>query len=218
MLPLKINFKHMKKIALYLFICFVSFTTQAQTIRPLSAFYTDTQNYSNDDTILIQPVYYKDTYNHFAPFIGSWKYVEGNKTFIVTLYKVTKKPITHNDNIIYFMDYIFGYYRLVEDYGLTTETEIYNSQDLSGNRPMEIFSISTATTYLNIKCSLYDVVGANNNPNFGMGMEGDLKITINNSTSPLTAQWTVTPIYEKWYKEGEPTSFVVPTNIVLTKM
>ena len=24
--------------------------------------------------------------------------------------------------------------------------------------------------------------------------------------------------YEKWYKEGEPNSFVVPTNIVLIKM
>jgi len=196
----------------------VSLTAQAQIIKPLSSFYTDTQNYSNDDTILIQPVYYKDTFNHFTPFIGSWKHIEGNKTFIVTLYKVTKKSITHNDNIIYYMDYIYGYYRLVEDFGLATETEIYNSQDLTGNRPAEIISISPTTTYLNIEFRIYDVVGANNNPNFGMGMTGDLKMIINNSTNPLTAQWTVTPIYEKWYKDGEPTSFVVPTNIVLTKM
>ncbi|WP_026724557.1 DUF6705 family protein [Flavobacterium sasangense] len=208
----------MKKIAFYLLICFVSLTAQAQTIKPLSSFYTGTQNYSNDDTVLIQPVYYKDTFNHFTPFIGSWKYVEGNKTFIVTLYKVTKKPITHNNNVIYYMDYIFGYYRLVENYGLSSETEIYNSQDLTGNRPAEINSISPTTTYMNIEFRIYDVVGVNYNPNFAMGMTGDLKITINNSTSPLTAQWTVTPIYEKWYKEGEPNSFVVPTNIVLIKM
>jgi len=101
---------------------------------------------------------------------------------------------------------------------LPSETEIYNSQDISGNRPAEINSISPTTKYLNIEFRLYDVVGINNNPNFAMGMTGNLKITINNSTSPLTAQWTVTPIYEKWYKEGEPRSFVVPTNIVLTKM
>ena len=208
----------MKKIAFYLLICFVSLTTQAQSIKPLKSYYTDSKDYYGDNLLFVQPVYYKDTYNHFIPFIGSWKYVEGNKTFIVTLYKKTKEAAFWNDNIAYYMDDIYGYYRLVEDFGLPTETEIYNSQDLTGNRPMEIFSLSPETSYLNIICRIYDVVGANNNPNFAMGMEGDLKITINNNTNPLTAKWTVTPIHEKWYKEGEPTSFVVPTNIVLTKM
>ena len=208
----------MKKTAFYLLICLVSLTAQAQIIKPLKSYYTDPKNYYDDNSLFTQLVYYKDTFNHFTPFIGSWKYVEGNKTFIVTLYKKTKEASYWNDNIAYYMDDIYGHYCLVEDYGLPTETEIYNSQDLTGNRPMEIFSLSPETSYLNIECRIYDVVGANNNPNFGMGMEGNLKITINNSTSPLTAQWTVTPIYEKWYKEGEPTSFVVPTNIVLTKM
>ena len=208
----------MKKTAFYLLICLVSLTAQAQIIKPLKSYYTDPKNYYDDNSLFTQLVYYKDTFNHFTPFIGSWKYVEGNKTFIVTLYKLTKEPIIHNENISYYIDRVYGHYRLVEDYGLSTETEIYNSLDTSGNRPTEIHTASAATTYLNIECRIYDVVGANNNPNFGMGMTGDLKMTINNSTSPLTAQWTVTPIYEKWYKEGEPTSFVVPTNIVLTKM
>jgi hypothetical protein len=208
----------MKKIAFYLLICIVSITTKAQSIKSLKSFNTDTQNYSNDDFIINQPIYYKDTFNHFTPFIGSWKYVEGNKTFIVTLYKKTMEPAIWNDKIIYYMDEIYGYYRLFENYGLSTETEIYNSQDLTGNRPMEIFSLSPNTSFLNIECHLYDVVGINNNPNFAMGMEGSLKISINNSTSPLTAQWNLTPIYEKWYKEGEPTNFVVPTNILLTKI
>ena len=99
----------------------MSFTAQAQTIKPLKSFYTDPKNYYDDNSLFVPPVYYKDTYNHFAPFIGSWKYVEGNKTFIVTLYKLTKEPIIHNENISYYIDRVYGHYRLVEDYGLSTE-------------------------------------------------------------------------------------------------
>ena len=201
----------------YIFIClFVVSITQAQIIKPLSCYQTDTQNrFPTSNIPLSQRVYYKDVNNYFTSFVGSWKHVEGNKTFIVTLYKRNMEHRYENDYIIYYIDRIYGHYKLVENYGLPNETEIYNSQDFTGDRPFEIFAYSPSTTATNLECTIYDVVDSNFPDKY---FEGDLILTINSGTSPLTAQWVVTPIIDKWYVEGQRTSFVIPTNITLTKM
>ena len=46
----------MKKIAFYLLICFVSLTTQAQSIKPLKSYYTDSKDYYGDNLLFVQPV------------------------------------------------------------------------------------------------------------------------------------------------------------------
>ena len=125
------------------------------------------------------------------------------------------RPTDDNNLVVFYMDEIFGHYKLVENYGLPNETEIYNSQDLIGDRPFEIFAYPPSTTATNLDCTIYDLVDLNYPDKF---LEGNLKFTLNSGTSPLTAQWIITPITDKWYVEGQRTSFVIPTNITLTKM
>ena len=206
----------MKNIKYILICLFVVSIAHAQINKPLSSYETDTQNrFPTSNIPFSQRVYYEDVNNYFISFVGSWKHIEGNKTFIVTLYKQAMRPADFNDFTTYYMDEIFGYYKLVENYGLPSETIIYNSQDFIGDRPFEIFSYAPSTTATNLECTIYDVVDSNFPDKY---LDGDLKFTINYGTSPLTAQWIVTPIIDKWYVEGQRTSFVIPTNITLTKM
>ena len=80
--------KNTFKILILILFCSNSFS---QTVKPLSSF--------NPEVLTgeFHPVYYyKDISNYFTPFLGQWKYVNGNKTFILTLWKETKYPFYHN--------------------------------------------------------------------------------------------------------------------------
>jgi len=54
-------------------------------------------------------LYLKDISNKYAPFVGTWKWTEGNKELILTLFKQTKYHYNlGSDN--YYEDRMVGYY------------------------------------------------------------------------------------------------------------
>jgi hypothetical protein len=61
---------------------------------------------------------------------------------------------------------------------------------------------------------IYDV--SIDDPDWSLGVRGNLKLTII-STSPLQLQWEVT-LPEGMYDIGQPTTFNIPTDIILTKL
>ena len=68
--------KNTFKTLILILFCNNSFS---QTIKPLSSF----QNSITYFTEEFHPIYYyKDISNYFTPFLGQWKYVNGNKTDI----------------------------------------------------------------------------------------------------------------------------------------
>lgn len=63
--------------------------------------------------------YIKDIYNTFAPFLGTWKYENGNEILIVKLEKVTKLYYPEYGN---YKDFIKGNYSYTQDGGVTYVT------------------------------------------------------------------------------------------------
>ena len=199
------------KTTIFIFIVFINYFIYSQTIKPLSASLTD-RGYSNNG------IYYKDIDNNFTPFIGSWKYTNGNQTFIVTFWKVSQKEFNHFGET-YYEDVIFAHYSMYENYGLSNQQLLYTSNtNIAGTTQVwnTIFIGNSINPY-KLNGSIYDVVGLNNNPNFPRGVIGKLSLSINPNTNPLTAQLTISKERELM-TPGQPNSFVIPTNVVLTKM
>lgn len=205
-------------ILLYILTIGISNYSYSQIIKPLSKFYTDDTSY-NPDNIAFNPVYYKDVNNYFTPFIGDWKYQYDNKTFIVTLWKETQYPIyvdrSTNSEVLYYIDVIYGHYRLYQDYGLPTQQLIYTSEitviyDPTNYRKTEI--VSDAISPNKLSGIVLDLV---NNSGYKEN-HGYLAMTINPTSSPLTAIWDVE--MAESLEPDLPDSLNIPTNIILTKM
>ncbi len=192
--------------------------TQITITKPLSKFYTDDKSY-NPNNLAFNPVYYKDIYNYFTPFIGDWKYQYDNKTFIVTLWKETQSPtyinFDPNNGVQYYTDGIYGHYKLYQDFGLPTQQLIYTSEmtvisDPTNYRKTEIISDAISPNKLSgIVLDLVNVTSYKYN-------KGYLEMTINPPASPLTAIWSVS-ITES-LDPDLPDTLNIPTNIILTKM
>ena len=91
-------------------------------------------------------LYLKDINNLYAPYIGTWKWTQDNREFILTLIKQTKYHYNQGiDN--YFEDRIVGYYiykengvelintindDLTDDYGVKTDYNLNCYSQLSG--------------------------------------------------------------------------------------
>lgn len=199
----------MKKI-LIIALLLLSPIAFSQTIKPLSAFRTDTQP-SNADEI-ITPIYYKDTNNYFTPFLGTWTSQIGANTFVVTFWKETQLPSKDdNDGVLYYRDEIFGHYKLVQNYGAANETIIYTSQINYLNSPTPIFTavFATSTFYNKLGATIYDVNTMTNEKYWGV--RGSLEM-ISTSAIPTTATWKISKT-----EEINPGNFVIPTNITLVK-
>ena len=190
-----------------LFILLNSNNITAQTLTIV-----DYSNHQTDDlmgeTNIIK--YYKDLNNNFAPFIGKWIWQNGNQTFEVILWKATKHPF--GNPIKFYSDEIFGHYRLVENYGLMNEQEIYTSDKYFKNNiqliPHSIFVGST--NGINAGGTVHEFSVPDNAENYAIF--GDLSLTKINAN---TMQWKVRPIEEAMsiYRV-----FNIPTDIVLTKV
>lgn len=199
----------MKKI-LIIALLLLSSIAFSQTIKPLSAFRTDTQPSSADE--IITPVYYKDTNNYFTPFLGTWTSQIGANTFVVTFWKETQLPSKDdNDGVLYYRDEIFGHYKLVQNYGTANETIIYTSQINYLNSPTPIFTavFATSTFYNKLGATIYDINTMTNEKYWGV--RGSLEMIATSST-PTTATWKISKT-----EEINPGNFVIPINITLTK-
>jgi hypothetical protein len=205
--------KNTFKILILILFCNNSFS---QTIKPLSSF---TAKILTEE---FHPVYYyKDISNYFTPFLGQWKYVNGNKTFILTLWKETKYPFYHdNDNLQYFSDEIFGHFKLIQDYGLSTEQLLYTSETNIGttSQTWETILVSSSTTPNEMSGIISDIHATPLNPtNYPWGLNGYFNLTINSGTSPVTANMRITPSIGM-ISTNQPYIFTIPTHAVLTKM
>jgi hypothetical protein len=198
----------MKK-TLILTLLLLSSITFGQTIKPLSAFRTDTQPSSADE--IITSVYYKDINNYFTPFLGTWTAQIGTNTFVVTFWKETQKPIERDGGILYYSDEIFGHYKLVQNYGAANETIIYTSQINFLNSPTAIPTAiyATSTFYNKLGATIYDVNTMTNEKYWGV--RGSLEMIATSST-PTTATWKISKT-----EEINPGNFVIPIDITLTK-
>jgi len=198
----------MKKMIITIML-FITSQFYSQTIKPLDAFYTDTM--PNSATQVTIPIYYKDINDNFAPFLGVWTFQSGINTFVVTFWKVTKNPIKNNGGILYYCDDIYGHYKLVQNYGTTNAITLYTSQINFLNSPTTIPTAIYATSLSVNKLggAIYDINTMTNNKY--LGIMGTLGMNII-SGSNTTATWSISST-----EEFNPGSFVIPTNIILTK-
>lgn len=190
----------------------------AQQIKELKYFYTDSNKY-NPSSINLTRIYYKDINNYFTPFLGQWKYTNGNKTFIVTLWKETKNPTFYGyDEPIFYCDLIFGHYTMYQDYGLPTQLILYTSQTNIGLSSDTWDTIISGKVVKQNELSgmINDIHSTPLNPTqYPQGLKGYLSMTINPSTS--TATWHIGNT-GALFGTNEPRNFTIPTDIVLTKI
>lgn len=98
-------------------IIMLCFTAKAQ--------YTSIQNLDSPSNFPSQGVYYKDLNNILDPFVGTWKYIQGNNEFEIIL----EKKLMSSQNGYYYLDTLIGSYRYVEN-GVE-EVNVLNTHDLS---------------------------------------------------------------------------------------
>ena len=211
--------KKMKKIIVVLVVFMGYNTAKAQQIKDLKYFYTDNVYGQSSNSITFGRKYYKDLNNYFNPFLGQWKSTTGNQTFVVTFWKETKRPTKQNGEVLFYSDEIFGHYQIYVDYGLSTQSLLYTSQINIGNMSQiwDTVILGNAINPFEFYGSIHDVVGIPLNVDFPQGVEGSLSMTINSSTSPLTAQWKITRS-SGMRRTNQPSTFTIPTNVVLTKI
>lgn len=209
------------KNLIILFIVLIGFETiNAQQIKDLKYYYSDKINYNPTELSLTRK-YYKDINNFFTPFIGQWKSIIGTQTLIITLWKKTKEPTFwgHLEPIFY-CDEINGHYDIYADYGLPTESLLFTSRINIGNtnQVWETVILAKSTTSNELSGMILDVNGTPLNPiKYPQGVTGFLSITINNGTSPLSAQWKITK--SRGFTRGvQPKNFIVPINTTLVKI
>lgn len=89
---------------LYLILVFVCLGCKTPTIVPL---------YNTD--IDQSGVYYKDTYNDFDKFVGTWKYTNGSTSLTIVLQKKIQHTVYKNNGAYYDMDFIIGGYKYIEN-------------------------------------------------------------------------------------------------------
>lgn len=211
----------MRKIITFFIVVFTFTTIKAQQIKDLKYLYTDSNKYIPNEFNLTK-VYYKDINNYFTPFLGQWKSTIGSQTLIITLWKETMQPTKTNDGqeILFYRDEIFGHYLIFEYYGLSTQNLLYSSQINIGNTTQVWDTIILADAIKPYKLSgmIHDVNATPLNPiKYPQGLSGFLSMDINVGSSPLTAQWKIGK--DIGFTRGiQPINFIIPTDVVLTKI
>lgn len=114
--------------------------TLAILITPLSNITAQTKivDVSSGEIVVDAPIgtYIKDIYNTFAPFLGTWKYENGNEIFIVKLEKVTKFYYSEYHN---YKDFIKGNYSYTQDGGVTYITNTIETNALINDANINSF-------------------------------------------------------------------------------
>ncbi|WP_026704512.1 DUF6705 family protein [Flavobacterium soli] len=140
------------------------------------------------------------------PFIGTWKYQNGNEIFYVTFFQVRSK--------------IEGNYRkvLVNNNGIETQ-EIYRSNKFFNGTTIEwptCFFISSDSTSLGGTIN-DNTIDFSNHPgrSYKSGILS-VKLLPSCNACPVTAEWKVKRA-QGIQLEGEP-DYNIPTDIILTKV
>ncbi|UFH33898.1 hypothetical protein LNP04_09435 [Chryseobacterium sp. C-71] len=126
-------------LILIIFISALSCKAQSTIIDIVNECNDNNHNYTNGS------VYLKDISNVYQPFIGTWKWTEGNREMTLVLIKQTKHNYNDTGNDNYYEDRLVGYYiykengvtlidtsndNLQKDFGITVNFQIYcNNSD-----------------------------------------------------------------------------------------
>ncbi|MEM6721564.1 MAG: DUF6705 family protein [Bacteroidota bacterium] len=96
----------MKKLSYIIIIMLSCYQLAAQTIVDISAKRTKS-HYKNGD------FYLKDVQNLFQPYLGTWKYTDGNNEFRITITKVTMFHISSSDSNYYTDGLLVNYQKYI---------------------------------------------------------------------------------------------------------
>ncbi|SDM33863.1 DUF6705 family protein [Chryseobacterium taihuense] len=93
-------------------------------------------------------VYLKDISNIYTPYIGTWKWAEGNKEMVLTLLKQTKYHVNTYVNNNYYEDRLVGYYTYKENGVTLIDTSGENLLQDYINVNFSILCDSTISSFL----------------------------------------------------------------------
>ncbi len=80
--------------------------------------------------------YFKDTNNEMDKYVGTWKWAQGNKEFILTLIKQIKHHYHQTGNDNYYEDRLIGYYQVKENGNIIADTAADNLSNDFGAKVM----------------------------------------------------------------------------------
>lgn len=115
------------KYIFFILTFIVSFNFKAQSPVISTVVYAN-----NDDIELTEASYLKDVENKFSPFLGTWKWQDGNNELTITF---TKLEMVYNNGLDYYCDYLIGKYKYVEN-GIV----IFNSLNYNGINANNFFT------------------------------------------------------------------------------
>jgi len=141
------------------------------------------------------------------PFIGTWTaQYDQNKVFTMTLWR--------EDHSLLMGDYKI---EILDSNGNVVKTWKSNFIYPNTNQEMPPSIYGRATSNLNIAGTAFDItINVGNGLANRKGKEGSFSMTIQSTSNPTTAHWTVEDNAHV-VLEGHPDHFSVPTDIVLTK-
>ncbi len=147
--------------------------------------------------------YYKDDANKMNPWVGTWKYTNGNTEFKIVFTKLSgfhMTPLLTGSNLNYYTDILNGGYYYKENGIVKTDHLIYTDQIWAPLITGQLYTANDISTILRI---LYDEI--DKEPRLSGGCV-NLTLLPGNTTQ---AKWEFSPAYRKNYS--------VPDNVILTK-
>ncbi|MEM6721565.1 MAG: DUF6705 family protein [Bacteroidota bacterium] len=197
------------KLIAHIFLS-LAFATQlsAQTIIDIAG-ERENKQYENGD------YYFKDLQNLFQPYLGTWKYTDGNNEFRIIIIKVTMFQMIDNEyNINYYTDGLLISYKKYENGALVFQSQIDN------------FPSSSIKEFGKLKLTFidYERIYKNTVLNISRNAEHDayLNLIPNNTGSynlhfKLYTEQTGTGLEYEPVQSGNP-YHSTPTDIIMTKM
>ncbi len=206
----------MKNIKKLIFIITITLSygliNAQETIKPI-------ENHLHDRYIDNPNTYYKDTNNKLESLVGTWEFNNGTDYFKITFFKIKKME---NEKYNVFGDVLqtkFMYKKnnivIYDNYGET----IYNLNDNVNQKPSEIKSAFVKNSNISF---LYTEPSTNDCHRRRVGR---LNVIYNYNNGSPQIQWTRTT--DEHYFEDMPcdngvepdnSDFVIPANMVLTKL
>ncbi|MGV7108160.1 DUF6705 family protein [Flavobacterium sp. U410] len=170
---------------------------------------TNIVDISSDVCIIDAPAgtYKKDVFNAFTPFLGTWKYQNGNEILIVKLEKITQYYYPEYGS---YEDYIKGNYSYSNDGGATyvTNTIVTNATETNPNinsfystgpRNLEqLYAGFTDEQYQKEGDAIFTLLNSFPSPQLTMELEGRTRGYLPGETIP-------------------PPGFSIPNHVTLTK-
>ena len=170
---------------------------------------TNVINHDQGFTVMDAPTgtYFKDINDTFSPYLGTWKYQNGNEILIVKLEKVTKYYYSEYGN---YVDFIKGNYSYTINDGATYITNtIVTNQSTNDPNINPIFSPGPNTHYNNLNSSFTDQLHQKS---------ADAEFTfVTGSTTQLQMKLIGRSRGYIYPEVAPPAGFSIPNNVILIK-